>query len=46
MTAPSTDRHRCHAASAGVMAREVDWVACGRADWYGYFMTGVPVAMS
>ncbi|WP_290784562.1 hypothetical protein [Halomonas sp.] len=45
MTAPAIDRHRCHAASAGA-GRAVEPAACGRGGWYGYFMTGVPVAMS
>lgn len=46
MTAPDIDMYRCRAAYAGAAAREVDSAACGRGGWYGYFMTGVPVAMS
>jgi len=46
MTAIAIDMPCCHAASAGALARGVDSAACGRGYWYGYFMTGVPAAMS
>lgn len=46
MTAPATDMHHRHAASAGAAVRGVDSANGGRGYWYGYFMTGVPAAMS
>ncbi|MFO7647603.1 hypothetical protein [Halomonas campaniensis] len=41
MTAFAIDfLHHCAAARGVVVS------ACGRRGWYGYFMTGVPAAMS
>lgn len=46
MTAPTIDMHRRLAASAGAAARGLDSAMRSRGYWYGYFMTGVPAAMS
>ncbi|MBE0490394.1 MAG: hypothetical protein IBX53_15095 [Halomonas sp.] len=46
MTAFAIDACRRHAASAGCAERAVDATARGLGYWHGYFMTGVPAAMS
>jgi len=46
MTALAVDMHPCHAASTGAAGRGVESASGGRGYWYGYFMTGVPAAMS
>lgn len=46
MIAFALDTRRRYAVSAGAAVRGNVSTACGRGYWHGYFMTGVPAAMS